>query len=129
MVVESQNKKIGSRGEAAAVRFLQHLDYEILERNWKCPAGEADIIARDGKTVVFCEVKTRTNLEKGLPAEAVTAEKRNRYERIAGWFLRDYEEVDIPVRFDVIGLLVIRSDRALIRHYVNAFGKCDEHAR
>lgn len=115
-------KELGMRGERAAARFLEHIGYEIIERNWTCPAGEADIIARDGKTVVFCEVKTRTNLEKGLPAEAVDAEKRNRYERIAGWFLRDYEEVDVPIRFDVLGLLVIRNDRALIRHYINAFG-------
>lgn len=118
----SHNKALGIRGEKAAVLFLKRLGYEILEQNWTCPAGEVDIIARDGETIVFCEVKTRSNLSKGLPAEAVTAKKRNRYERIAGWFLRDYDEVNIPVRFDVIGLLALGNDRALIRHYINAFG-------
>lgn len=118
------NHDLGMRGEEAAVRYLKHREYEILERNWTCPAGEADIIARLGDTVVFCEVKTRTDLSKGLPAEAVDAEKRNRYERIAGWYLRAYDQTDVPVRFDVIGILVLRSDRALLRHYINAFGGC-----
>lgn len=116
------NKEIGAQGERAAARFLEHLGYEILERNWTCPAGEADLIALDGSTVVFIEVKTRTSLRMGLPAEAITSEKRNRYERIAGWFLRDYERVDVFVRFDVIAILAIGNERALVRHYINAFG-------
>ena len=119
---KSRNKEIGKRGEDAAARYLEMLGYEILERNWKCPAGEADIIARDECTLVFVEVQTRTRLQKGLPSEAVTPQKRARYERIAGWYLHDEcEFVDIPVRFDVIALLVAGKDRALVRHYRHAF--------
>lgn len=119
---KSRNREIGKRGEDAAARYLEMLGYEILERNWTCPAGEADIIARDGCTLVFIEVKTRTSLRKGLPSEAVTPKKRSRYERIAGWYLRNAcEYVDIPVRFDVIALLVSGRDRALVRHYRHAF--------
>ena len=117
------NREIGRRGEAAAVRYLERFGYDILERNWTCPAGEADIVARDGEALVFCEVKTRTSLEKGFPSEAVDEEKRARYEKIAGWYLRDCEFVDIPVRFDVVALLVVAEDRALIKHYVNAFSE------
>ena len=117
-----RNQSIGRRGEAAAARYLELKGYEIVERNWACPAGEADIIAYDAGTLVFVEVKTRTSLETGLPSEAVTPAKRARYEKIAGWFLRSVDVCDVPVRFDVVSLLVVSEDRALVRHYVNAFG-------
>ena len=118
----ARNREIGKRGENAAVRYLEKMGYEILERNWKCQFGEADVIARDGQTLVFVEVKTRTGISKGFPSESVNAKKRRRYEKIAAWYLKEYDEVDIPVRFDVVALLVISEDRAFIRHYVNAFG-------
>lgn len=79
----SRNKDLGRRGEAAAVRYLERFGYEILDRNWVCPAGEADIVAFDGDALVFVEVKTRTSFKKGFPAEAVDLEKRTRYEKIA----------------------------------------------
>lgn len=116
------NDDLGRRGEDAAARYLYRRGYEIVERNWTCAAGEADIIARDGEAVVFVEVKTRTSTDKGLPSDAVDAEKRRRYERIAALFLRDYDAVDVPVRFDVVSLLVSAPDRALVRHHINAFG-------
>ena len=116
------NRKLGKRGEDAAARYLRFMGYEILERNWECPFGEADIIARHGDTLVFVEVKTRKSIRKGFPAEAVTPKKRARYERIAACYLRTYGSLDIPVRFDVIALLVVGPDRAMIKHYVNAFG-------
>ena len=116
------NRELGRRGEAAAARYLKLIGYEILERNWLCPAGEADIIAREDETLVFVEVKTRTSLKKGFPSEAVDEAKRSRYERIAAWYLRESDLVDIPVRFDVVDLLVVSEDRAMIKHYVNAFG-------
>ncbi|MGI6046322.1 MAG: YraN family protein [Eggerthellaceae bacterium] len=119
----SRNTDLGQRGEEAAVRFLQRRGYEILERNWKCRAGEADIIAKDGTSLVFVEVKTRSNIDYGLPSEAVDDKKRSKYERIAMHFLKNFDEVDIPVRFDVISLVVVAKDRALIRHHINAFAE------
>lgn len=115
------NKELGRRGEEAAARFLHRHGYDIIERNWTCEAGEADIIARDGDAVVFVEVKTRTSVEKGMPSEAVNAQKRRRYEKIAALFLRTYDVVDVPVRFDVVSLLVVAPDRAFVRHHINAF--------
>lgn len=117
-----RNKELGRRGEAAAAHYLDLRGYEILDRNWTCPAGEADIVARDGEYIVFCEVKTRRGVDKGFPCEAVTAKKRHKYELIAAWYLKDYDELDIPVRFDIVDILVVASDRAMIRHIVNAFG-------
>ena len=70
---------------------------------------------------MFVEVKTRSNCERGLPSEAVDAEKRKRYERIAACFLADYDVVDVPVRFDIIGIVAVAEDRAMIRHHINAF--------
>ena len=114
---------IFQRGMAAAGRYLERFGYEILERDWECPAGSADIIARDREALVFCEVKTYTDMMTGFPSEAPDGEKRARDEKVAAWYLQEYEEVDIPVRFDVVALLVVSEDRALIRHYVNAYSQ------
>ena len=116
-----RNAELGRRGEDAAARFLDRRGYDIIERNWTCVAGEADIIARDGEFVVFVEVKTRSSCEKGLPSEAVDAAKRERYERIAALYLQDFDVVDVPIRFDIVSIVVVGSDRAMIRHHINAF--------
>ena len=119
----THNSCLGKRGEDAAARYLESHGYEILERNWKCCAGEADIIALDEDDLVFIEVKTRSNIKLGFPEEAVDARKRNRYEKIAALYLRDFDRCDFPVRFDVIGILVTQRDRAMLRHHVNAFAQ------
>jgi putative endonuclease len=115
------NKELGARGEEAAAYFLVRRGYDIVARNWTCFAGEADIIARDGEALVFVEVKTRSNYTKGMPGEAVGKEKRKRYEKIAAAFLAQYDVVDIPLRFDVISIIAVAPDRAMIRHHINAF--------
>lgn len=120
-----RNKALGARGEKAAARFLYRRGYEILEQNWTCFAGEADIIAKDEDTLVFVEVKTRKDCEHGFPSEAVTAEKRRRYEKIALAYLADYEPSDFPVRFDVVSIVVIGPDKAMVRHQINAFSAAE----
>ncbi len=119
--IGKRNKELGRRGEEAAARFLDQRGYEILERNWTCFAGEADIIAKDGNAIVFVEVKTRKDCQKGFPSEAVTLQKRARYEKIALAFMADHDYVDMQVRFDVISLVVVAKDRAMMRHHINAF--------
>lgn len=71
---------------------------------------------------MFVEVKTRSNLELGLPEDAVGPKKRRKYESLAAIYLQDHDYVDIAVRFDVIGILVLGPERAFIRHHINAFG-------
>lgn len=118
---ECHNAELGRRGEDAAARYLERKGFEILERNWTCAYGEADIIAQSEDTLVFVEVKTRSNTDKGLPEEAVDKKKRKRYEMIAASFLETYDAVDIAVRFDVVAILVVGGDRALLRHHISAF--------
>lgn len=119
-----RNKELGAKGELAAALFLERRGYEIVEHNWRCPAGEADLIARDENgTVVFVEVKTRSGVEHGFPAEAVTPARRRRYERIAGYYLSDHVFEDARVRFDVLSILSMKPrNRAYIRHHIDAFG-------
>lgn len=114
--------ELGKRGEEAATCFLERREYEILDRNWKCIAGEADIIALQDDTLCFIEVKTRKDAQKGFPSEAVDTRKRSRYERIAACYLKDHDYADVRVRFDIIAILVLGEDRAFLRHHLNAFG-------
>ena len=114
-------KELGVRGEKAARRYLERRGMEILDVNWKCFAGEADIVALDEGVLSFVEVKTRRGIEKGFPEEAVDAKKRARYERIAACYLQEHDYVDMRVRFDVISILVISSERAFLRMHLNAF--------
>lgn len=114
--------ELGKRGEEAAACFLERREYEILDRNWKCIAGEADIVALQDDTLCFIEVKTRKDVQKGFPSEAVDTRKRSRYERIAACYLKDHDYADVRVRFDIIAILVLGEDRAFLRHHLNAFG-------
>lgn len=114
-------KALGKKGEDAAVRYLHQHGYDILERNWTCFAGEADIIARDGEALVFIEVKTRSDIRQGFPSEAVDAKKRATYEKIALAYISESEFVDMPIRFDVVAIVAARKGRAVIRHHINAF--------
>jgi putative endonuclease len=118
---QGKNKALGRRGEEAAARFLYKRGYEIIERNWKCFAGEVDLIARDGDALVFVEVKTRSDASHGFPSEAVTAKKRDKYERIALAYVSNHDLGEMIVRFDVISVVVCGADRALLKHYINAF--------
>lgn len=114
--------ELGKRGEEAATCFLQRREYEILDRNWKCIAGEADIVALQDDTLCFIEVKTRKDAQKGFPSEAVDMRKRSRYERIAACYLKDHDYADVRVRFDIIAILVLGEGRTFLRHHLNAFG-------
>ena len=114
--------ELGKKGENAAVKFLERRGYTIVDRNWRCPAGEADIIAFDGDTLVFVEVKTRSDIDKGFPEEAITKTKREKYEKISAYYLRDSNYDELIFRFDVIGILVLGTNKATLRHHINAFG-------
>lgn len=95
---------------------------EILERNFRSPLGEIDLIARKGKLIIFVEVKTRRSLAAGLPEEAVTEEKQERLRKCALFYLaqRGYNPEETPIRFDVIAISM-DSRKPCIRHYPSAF--------
>ena len=108
-------KSLGRAGERRAAEYLKSLGYKILKTNYRTPFGEADIVARDGDTVVFCEVKTRRSDAFGTPSEAVDRRKQKRYTDIARAFLM--RAGDVAVRFDVLEV----TDRG-INHIQSAFG-------
>lgn len=74
---------LGRRGEDLAAQFLSDAGYTIIDRNWRCPRGEIDLVARDGNDTVFIEVKTRSSTAFGHPFEAITTQKLARLKRLA----------------------------------------------
>lgn len=116
-----ESKRLGQRGEDAASAYLERTGLTIVERNWKCPAGEIDIVALDGESLVLIEVKTRKTVAKGTPEDAITPAKQGRYRKLAEAYLQHAGTADVAVRFDVITLLVLSEDRALLRHHRAAF--------
>ena len=88
----------------------------VVTRNWRCREGEIDIVAREGATLVFCEVKTRRGVGFGTPLDAVTRDKHARLRRLIGRYLADVGGHPGPVRLDAVGILW-RGDGLLdIRH-------------
>lgn len=84
----ASRQKIGRRGEDLAASWYEAHGYQVVSRNWRCRAGELDIVARKGSDLVFCEVKARSSGSFGLPAEAVGYAKQARLRRLAGMWLR-----------------------------------------
>jgi putative endonuclease len=112
---------LGRAGEDAAAAYYRGLGFVVVERNFRCPSGEIDIIARRGKTLVFCEVKTRSADRWGDPSEAVGRRKQQRLRRLAGAWLRQHRPGAMEIRFDVISI-IFRPDREpAIRHLPAAF--------
>ena len=96
---------MGSRYEQEAAAFLNQKGLDIVEQNYRCRVGEIDLIARDGETLVFCEVKYRYNGGAGDPAAAVDYRKQQTIFRVAQWYLQQHHlPEDTPCRFDVATL-------------------------
>ena len=113
-------KNLGNTGENLAAKFLENHGYKILERNYRIRTAEIDIIAEIGGVTVFVEVKTRSNLRKGTPAEAVNIRKQKKIIEAASVFLQNESYCDCACRFDVIE--VISADKDFkINHIENAF--------
>lgn len=107
---------LGRLGEQAAARHLTELGWQILDRNWRCPEGELDIVARDGAELVVCEVKTRSGVRYGAPVEAVTAAKAARLRRLAHRWLAANGVRYAGARIDVIGLVADGTGRFTVDH-------------
>ena len=101
------NRDLGTWGESQAVEFLRKKDYEIIERNFYSYQGEIDIIAKDKNELVFCEVKTRRNINYGMPAESVNYYKKKHIYETAKYYLYKNNFNNICVRFDIIEVYLI----------------------
>ena len=116
---------LGDRGENLAARYLRNRGFRILTRNFRCPLGEIDIVARDGRTLVFCEVKTRTYEEGGAdgltPEDQVNPAKRHQITKAARYYLSRYGTVQPPARFDVVAVVWPSNADPQIRHTPHAF--------
>jgi putative endonuclease len=114
--------ELGRRGEDLAAAHLERQGLVVLSRNWRCAAGELDIVATDGiSTVIFCEVKTRSGTGFGAPVEQVTVGKRRRIRRLSQIWLSTARTGWQILRFDVIGILFDPQGGYQIRHIVEAF--------
>jgi putative endonuclease len=111
---------LGERGENMAAKFLRSQGYKILERNYKTSVGEIDIIARDGKTLVFVEVKTRL-YDDPTPEEQVNQVKQHQNTKAAHMYLRRFGQPQPPARFDVVAVVWPSGQPPMIRHTTDAF--------
>lgn len=107
---------LGKEGEKTAVEELERRGYAILDRRYRTARGEIDIVAQDGNTVVFVEVKVRETGECGTAAEAVTKQKQRRLASMATDYLARRKLMNRPCRFDVVAI-----DAGVVTVYPDAF--------
>jgi putative endonuclease len=113
---------LGERGELAAAKFLRRLGYHVVARRHRTPIGEIDLVAIDGRTVVFVEVKTRQSHDAGQPHEAIDPAKQARLSRLALAYLKRYDLLECQARFDVLAVTWERGTaKPIIEHFLHAF--------
>lgn len=113
---KKNTRQTGTDYEREAGRYLKQLGCEILVYNYRCKAGEIDIVAKDGDTIVFCEVKYRSDRRKGSPLDAVDERKQRTIYRCAMFYLMEHRLQEVPCRFDVIGI-----EGTAVTHIKDAF--------
>ena len=112
----NHNQALGAYGELLAARFLARQGMVLLDHNWRCPQGEIDLVLRDGRTLVICEVKTRSSNAYGTPHEAVDARKVDRLRRLAACWLRVHSAHPDDIRLDLVAVLQPWSTEPEIDH-------------
>lgn len=118
---QGHDQVVGRRGEQLAADYLELLGWRILDRNWRCPAGELDLVALepgDGgrDCLVFVEVKCRTGSGFGDPLEAITVAKVAKLVELSRLWLRSHDMRAPHVRIDGVGVLAVRGRRPEISH-------------
>jgi putative endonuclease len=113
--------RLGRRGEDAALAVYRRAGFRVVARNWRCGAGEIDLVVRRGGLLVICEVKTRSGSAFGEGYESVTFAKRRRLRRLAHLFLRQLERAPADVRFDVASVHLPRTGRPDVLLFADAF--------
>lgn len=113
-------RETGRRGEDAAAAFVAALGWRIVARNFRCRSGEIDLVALDGDTIVFVEVRTRTGSGRGTPLESVDGRKQAQVGRVARYFLAGRGWFERAARFDVVGIR-LDAEPPAIEHVRSAF--------
>ncbi len=109
-------------GEDSACRFLEKLNYKIIDRNFRVGYGEIDIVAVHDNTLVFVEVKTRSSDKFGTPFEAITPWKLKPLIRTAQFYKQTHKNLPEEMRIDAIGVKVLGSEVTDIEHIQNITG-------
>jgi putative endonuclease len=113
----AQSKQaLGAYGEQVAERHLVEAGLVVLDRNWRCDEGEIDLVLREGRVLVVCEVKTRTSNDHGTPHEAVTAAKLDRLHRLGQRWAQDRGLHPDETRVDLVAVLRPPRGAALVEH-------------
>ena len=112
---------LGAQGEDAVARWYEARGYTVVDRNWRVREGELDLVLRRGRTVVFCEVKTRRGAAYGSPFEAVTAAKQHRVRGLALRWLAEHRGHGARMRFDVAAVRMDAAGRPRIEVRAGAF--------
>jgi putative endonuclease len=112
----SAKDELGRQGEQLAAERLQEAGLRILDRNWRCSEGEIDIVAADGRVLVICEVKTRSDARYGTPLEAVGVRKHRRLRRLAVRWLVAHGVIFDEIRIDVVGVLKVGPGQFTVEH-------------
>jgi putative endonuclease len=120
MAANNGKLQLGKEGERVAERFLEKKGYRLVERNYRCPLGELDLIVLDRRVVVFVEVKTRTGHGFGSPLEAVEFRKQRKMIQAAQFFLAERRLQQRDARFDVVGVSWPGRE-PVVEHIENAF--------
>jgi len=116
MATAQQRMATGGYGEACAARYLVENGMVVLDRNWRCELGELDLVLRDGRVLVFCEVKTRASAAFGSPLESVTPAKVARLRRLAARWVAEHGLRVAEIRLDVVGVQLDRSSEERVQH-------------
>lgn len=116
-----RSKPLGAQGEDAAAKYLKRNGFKILARNARLSRYEIDIIAREGDTIAFVEVKTRRSDSIAHPEENVDARKRNHIRRAAHVYIAKHGDDETYYRFDIASVLIPEGGRPAITLYRNAF--------
>ena len=118
--IKTKNKIKGNFGENIVCKYLDKYGYDILERNFNCMQGEIDVIFKDEKEIVFAEIKTRTNVNYGFPAESVNFYKKRHILNASRYYAYINHLLNKSLRFDVIEVYITK-DKPIINHIKNAF--------
>lgn len=113
--------ELGAYGEYEACKYLKKKGYQILKKDFRCKIGQIDIIARDGDTLCFIEVKCRSSYSFGQPEEAITWKKKQRIKKIAEYYILRKRITDTDIRYDAVTILEPKDDKKQISLIKNAF--------